>query len=272
MKRGFISLILLGLVLSVFAKIGKEHIRDMHSVFGLSERHENLQEMFQAITDMMDKREVGLSKAMKEIAPGFSEGNYSHRIYFHWGFNGNPRDSLALAEKINAATDDDATKEALYGKVIAAQKRRNRKTMEIVRRCCTDSSDRSKALTRAEMNALAALAYDVHILGDYIDGVEKTTKALIPMEKVGQDICRIFDRLAKEDEEFRNHPDRKLLQQQLRHQIKMASYSASQKDAAEKMLKAIKDLSPKLLLCTGRIRKTLKLIEIEEEQQYRKAA
>ena len=148
------------LPLQTNGKVWYQHVQDMHSVFGSgfgrSEKYSDIDEMFKGITNLMDRREENLSEQLKQIAPKFSEGNYGHRIYFHWGFNGRPEDSTALSERIKAATDDMQVREALFDKIRSVQRQRNQKTMLYVQICCLNPNDRSKALNGREMNAIAA--------------------------------------------------------------------------------------------------------------------
>ncbi len=255
------------LPLQTNGKVWYQHVQDMHSVFGSgfgrSEKYSDIDEMFKGITNLMDRREENLSEQLKQIAPKFSEGNYGHRIYFHWGFNGRPEDSTALSERIKAATDDMQVREALFDKIRSVQRQRNQKTMLYVQICCLNPNDRSKALNGREMNAIAALAYDTHILGDYIEGTEKTIKALMPMDKLMEDICKVFRRLEHEDKDFRDNPERKHLQKDFERKMNQAAKASTQMEAAKEMLRISKAFVPRLLRMTGRVRNALQLKDME---------
>ena len=245
-------------------KDGAEHVKDMHAVFGPSEKYDNLNQMFEAITRLMDNREKNLTFDLRQIAPGFTEGSYSHRLYFHWGFNGQPEDSTALTERINAATEDMQVRKELFERIRSVYNRRRGKVMLRVQICCLNPNDRSKALNGREMNAIATLAYDTHILGDYIEGKGNTTKALMPMEKLMEDICRVFQHLVREDQAFRDNPERKPLQKDFERKMKQAAKASGQMAAAKQMLRLSKDFVPRLLRMTGRVRNALQLKDLEE--------
>lgn len=266
MRRLIVLFFVLAYSTALFAKSGKEHVDDMHSVFGKSERRDEVNQMFEAITRLADERDPTLTLRLKEIVPNYSQGNYTHRIYFHWGFNGNPKDSLALKERLDVAECEAGLREEFYDAIKAVQKSRNSKVMLYVQICCTDPVNKSRSLSRREMNAVAALAYDTHIVGDYITGTEKSFKALMPMNKLSQDILRVLDVLVKEDSEFRNNPERKLLQKQLKHRFNEATNASSSDEVAEKMLRAMTEICPKLLLMTGRVRNAMKLVPAEEDK------
>ena len=257
--KAVVTYVILFLPLLLHGKSGPAHIEDMHAVFGPSEKYDNLNQMFEAITRLIDDREKNLTSKLREIAPEFTEGSYSHRIYFHWGFNGKPEDSMALNERIKLATDDMQVRRALFDRIRIAQKQRNDAIMRCVQKTCS-----GKALKRREKNAIAALAYDTHILGDYIEGTENTTKALMPMEKLMEDICTVFRRLVREDQDFRDNPERKPLQKDFERKMKQAAKVSGQMDAAKQMLRLSKDFVPRLLRMTGRVRNALQLKDLEE--------
>lgn len=251
----------------LLGKGGKEHVSDMHQVFGKSERSNEVHQMFEAITRLADDKDPTLTLRLREIVPDYTQGNYTHRIYFHWGFNGRPEDSLALKERLDAVECEDDLRREFYDAIMAVQKSRNSKVMLYVQLCCTDPVNRSRNLSRREMNAVATLAYDTHIVGDYIEGTEKSYKALMPMDKLSQDILRVFDVLVKEDAVFRNNPDRKLLQKQLKHRFKDATQASTSAEAAKKMLRAMTEVCPRLLLMTERIKNTMKLVPLEKDEE-----
>ena len=126
------------------------------------------------------------------------------------------------------------------------------------------SADEAKTKDRA-MNAIITLAYDTHILGDYVEGTDDTRKPLMPMEKLVKDITAVFNRLKKEDEVFRNHPDRPLLQRKFNGRMRQAAKASSVSKAAEEMLKVMKEIVPRLLRMTDRIQRMLQLKELEPE-------
>ena len=98
------SLVSICVIHIAFAKSGSEHIADMCSVFGVCRDHPRLSSVFRTITSEMDDGRTGrqkytLNQKMKDVEPSFKWGLYTHRLFFHWGFNGNPKDSAALTEK-----------------------------------------------------------------------------------------------------------------------------------------------------------------------------
>lgn len=254
-------MISLALPLSLLAKEGSEHVADMHAVFGVSTKQETLNDLFFAITRKIDNRgNDNLNAQLKALSNNkFSESKFGHRIYFHWGFNGKPEDSPALVRQINLATTNDAVRAAMFDLVRKVHRRRREEILLQVQIAANTLHDKSKPLKRREMNVIAALAYDVHVLGDYVVGTDDTIQAIMSLDKIYLDIRRAFYQLVKNDEEFRDHPDRQMALKNFLRKMKRAAKMGSQKDAGEKMLELMKKNVPGLLLMTGRTRRALGL-------------
>ena len=227
-KIVWVAVLLLPLLLH--GKGGEAHVDDMAAVFGPS-AVSALREFFEKVThnidDYRDTKGRTLTQRLKAVAPNFKQGEYSHRIYFHWGFNQPPMASSALKQCIENATDDKGKQMEMYRIVLAEQSARNQSLMRCVKEKFLDPNDRSRALKRSEINAITALAYDTHILGDYVEGTDDTRKPLMPMEKLVKDITAVFDRLKRDDDVFRNHPDRPLLQKEFNRRMLQAARASS---------------------------------------------
>lgn len=161
-------------------------------------------EFAQMIDNLRDAAE--LSRKIKERVSGFNQGIYSHRIFFHWGFNTLPADlrsyknsvseqnglvvsiEKALAE-LPAAEQDKAASDVL-SLIIQAQRQRNSAMMNVI-----PSADRQSS------NAVAAILYNVHLLGDYIEGSPNTKYALYPLAYIKKDIENALRRLRCKDSE-----------------------------------------------------------------------
>ena len=262
--------------LMIYGKGGFEHAKDMMSVFGPSD-HKQIKSFFLKVSYIIDENRHGLGGKIKSIAPRYTEGDYGHRIYFHWGFNGDPKDSQAFKERVEAATTDMQLQASIYAIVREEQRKRNTHVLDYAKEHFLDPNDRSMALKPAEINAIATLAYDTHIIGDYMFNTKESKKvtmskkALMPMDKLMEDVCKVFDRITREDEVFRNNPNRKVLVKTFRRRMKEAANKSSQKDAAEGMLRIMRDTVPQLLRMTDRIRRMLQLKDLEEAE-FRKAA
>ncbi len=265
-----------------YGKSGDEHVKDMMSVFGPSDKKE-LEQFFENLTSLIDRPEPGLTMRIRGIAPRFTQGPYTHRLYFHWGFNGDPKDSWALLNRVTNATDDVQIQEMIFDEVRAVDIARKNKALLYVQISFVDLTNRSSGLSPDEINAIATLAYDTHILGDYIVGTATTSKALMPMDKIAADIIKAFGRIKRRDKAFQENPERKTLMKMFELKMKKASKHSQQRDSSQKqadaakaMLQAMQEMVPKLLRMTDRIRRMLQLKDLEEEkkeeEEFRKAA
>lgn len=187
------------------------HSTDMVLVIGLPpnaspvllDKWVNITHVFaQMIDDLKDAAD--LSRKIKNRVSGFNQGIYSHRIFFHWGFNTLPSDLrsyknsvseqnglVASIEKAVAelpAAERDRAASDVLNLIIQAQQQRNREMMNVI-----PSTDRQSR------NAVAAILYNVHLLGDYIEGTPNTKYALYPLAYIEKDIEAALKRLRCKD-------------------------------------------------------------------------
>lgn len=94
----------------------------------------------------------------------FTWHKYGHRVFFHWGFNSNPRSCEILQQLVDERKWTKPTEQLFWDKVINEQARRNKKSMEEVSN--TLGFDLGGA-QRAYANAFASIITDIHLLGDY---------------------------------------------------------------------------------------------------------
>lgn len=154
------------------------HSRDMADVLGIdtsspTPQTAKLQKLVSVFAKEIDDMEGSrkLLQAMKTLAPSFTWTDFTHRLFFHWGFHTNPRNSRALKQQISeAAQKDSISEEDLWRPIIQEQGGRNTRMMDAVREFGIQR--------REHIQAVAAILYDVHILGDYIDGAEMPREAL----------------------------------------------------------------------------------------------
>lgn len=173
------------------------HSRDIVLVLGLENditQSSLIEQRLQKVTSTFALQIDGLDDArkllrdFKKITPEFTWSTYTHRLFFHWGFNTDPRKgSPALREQIKKATKGNTSQEeTLWQLVINMQASRNRKMI----RCLQNFG-----LNRNDASALATILYNVHILGDYIQGAEAPQSALISLILLRQDLTHAVDRL-----------------------------------------------------------------------------
>lgn len=190
------------------AKSGADHKADMLRVIGISsDEPQEVRGKWNRIADEfareIDSDYSPLLRSVQSIAPAFTWGRYSHRIFFHWGFNDLPgsyeeyadaSSRSALVERIEIALEElpeqkrTTCSSRIWSVIKTEQARRNRRMMD-----CIPSPDR---LTR---NAIASILYDTHLLGDYVEGDYTTKRALYPLNSVIKDIRQTLKRLRDEN-------------------------------------------------------------------------
>lgn len=132
---------------------------------------------------------AALNRRLKELAPAFSQGTYSHRLFFHGWFNGDPGQAEALQRQIEASTADEEPRHRLWDAVKRSQGERNRRIAAAV--------EALGSCSKRESHAIAALLYDTHLLGDYIQGTEQTSDAMASLLSVKRDIARATGNVGK---------------------------------------------------------------------------
>ena len=258
-----------------FAKSGTEHIADMCSVFGVCRDHPRLSSVFRTITSEMDDGRTGrqkytLNQKMKDVEPSFKWGLYTHRLFFHWGFNGNPKDSMALTEKINESTQDAGRRERLWKVVLTEQSRRNKRMMNVTETATSyiGADGKRKGFAKRDViNGIAALAYDTHIIGDYVEGKDVPMKALVPLQKTQEDIVKAVCRITDNDPDFTGRDELKFFELQMRN-----AQGGIEKIRAEKVLLIMKEHIPGILMKAGTFRRVLELDKYSVQTEMRQAA
>lgn len=154
----------------VLAKSGQEHSDDARAVLGISaknpESESRLAATLRLVSNAVDGegefRDFYHDKVLEDPRfPRFSIGPYTHRIFFHWGFNRDPKHSDPISRRVEACHWDISTTDAFWNAIKEEQGHRN--TM------MRDSVGQTLGFfDRRHQRAFASIIYDTHILGDYI--------------------------------------------------------------------------------------------------------
>ena len=256
------------------AKTGSEHVADMCAVFGVCGDHPRLLPLFRTITSEMDSARTGrqkytMNQRMKNVEPSFEWGAYTHRLFFHWGFNGDPKESEALKDKINSSTEDPERRERLWKVVMDEHKNRNRRMKKAAKDAVsyTGTDGKQKGVAKPAINGIAALAYDTHILGDYIEGKDIPRKALFSLQRTQEDIVKAVRRITQSDPDFEGEEDRKMFERRMKW-----IQGGIEKIRAEKALQIMKEYVPKILMKAGTLRRVLELDKYSVQDEIRQAA
>ncbi len=201
---------------------GEVHEIEMLSVWGISPEDQALAERLHPVIEVFRKNiDVDYKdfyKGLKAIMLPykFSWGTYTHRIFFHWAFNGDPRNnSAALKNCFIESRADPATIETGYKYILYVGS--DSPEGEEISRLLTNANNqlpeeerihsipkgqkvRNRALINAvaalehapkdENNAVATILYDTHIIGDFIEGELDPRAAMTPLKDIVDDIVK----------------------------------------------------------------------------------
>lgn len=222
---------------------GDGHSGDIVKVLGIDCNAPNIKKIINLVStvantidDIEDARE--LNREIKKLAPNFNWGNYGHRLFFHWGFNKSPQSSMPLYAKVNECTDDAEIQKQIWDLILERQSIRNKSLMRAV--------SNLGPLTRGEQNGIASLIYDVHILGDYIEGEPMPTLALFDINELIGDLNNALRNLDCSDYGKLNEIKRE-----------MNSTFGQKKERANNILNILKERVPEIIKSTNRVQKAL---------------
>ena len=170
------------------------HVRDMYAVFGFARGNGELTKWMEFISsDMIDNTEFHYKLYEKYGYMCYSPSK--HRLLFHWGFNSKPW-SRALENDIRCYALQSKWNASLLVTLIRIevkmeQIRRNR----LVNRKTEDLFGFGHGGTDARFaNFFASIAYDVHLLGDYVPGNSRI-EILEDLDAVVEDIIARVNRI-----------------------------------------------------------------------------
>ena len=163
-----------------------EHIDDMYKVFGFV-RNQQLTDWMEFISSDMIDKPGDFYEELKTKHPGFT---CKHRLLYHWGYNGEAW-SDAMESRVRAygrmcKLNQDSIISVFKNELREEQKRRN----GIMNRRAEDLLGFGHTGKEAERASFfAAIAYDVHLLGDYTPD-NTDLKGLQDFEKIVDDIAK----------------------------------------------------------------------------------
>lgn len=202
----FFSLLL---VTSVFAFGKEEHVADMRRVFPFipyDPANKKIEDFYYLVNSYIDYTNFPSIKGGKvgeplciKNDPRLKEMKFAnHRIWFHWGFNKNPRTFQPLVNmveynvKYGIISEDD--REYFWYVLNKEIRKRNRLLMD---KWAKVSGYKGlvglMASQRAQSNAFVTLLYSIHILGDY---QTSETSVIIDKRSLYGDIYNAIDNLA----------------------------------------------------------------------------
>lgn len=150
---------------------------------------------------------------IKEKFPGFSWGKYTHRLFYHWGFEyGDPanQDKLRIQfyKKLPDATEEEWN--AFLTLIQEEQGKRNKKTINATDEFFGLAGDKTFA------RGIAGICYYTHLLGDHVVHAEKSSEsaeAVLSSKFIAKNIDRYVKDLAthgnqKEFQRYKEYHDK----------------------------------------------------------------
>lgn len=209
---------------------GREHIADMQRImpFADNPRNKPLTDFYRLVNHYLDFPYAQLGQPPSHSAPKrpqfivdhprFCQIHWQgkHRIWFHWGFNTDPRhfpplvNSLdqALGQGIVSQPDIDTFWLMLTREISS----RNRFLMnQAAQLFGFDSLSALSAQQRRQINGWVTLLYSIHILGDHLT---PDSSVVVPLDRLYADIYNALDNIAGRDSI--NQPPLKTIKSQLR--------------------------------------------------------
>lgn len=151
----------------------REHVRDMRAVFGFrdgrsgAKNAEIVEWMTFISSDMIDKTDF--HKKLKAECGFDCTSAKRHRLLFHWGYNSKPWNDTLQMYVGRFARDrkisEDSIVSVIKEKVRKEQSQRNRKVNEMTEDLFGFAHGGTDAMFA---NFFISIAYDVHLIGDYM--------------------------------------------------------------------------------------------------------
>lgn len=197
------------------AHSGAEHVADMKRVLPFEDVEQNRRvfKFFRLMNQYIDRpgqapgtkfdREAYKRPAFIAEHPKFGNIRWvgKHRIWYHWGFNTDPKQFPPLVNSLNKAIEQGIiTKDDLpefWRQMMEEVAKRNRFLLSQGANAFGFGQLGSiSAQQRRQLNGLVTIIYSVHILGDYqTDDIE----TLAPLGRVYADISNAIDNIAGKD-------------------------------------------------------------------------
>ncbi len=127
-----------------------------------------------------------LNASVKRLLPRFSWGAYGHRVFFHWGFETDLRRGI-LGSLIPAAVRDDPyqsdvlDRERQVWRMLNVERAKRNGDLKAAVMRAFMSDGKMAALRPEEVDSIAILIYDTHLVGDIIEGTFDPRQAVLPL-------------------------------------------------------------------------------------------
>ena len=198
----------------------ERHTADMKRIFpfvGNNTRNKDIIDFYYTVNAFIDyrsfpsnERKVGRPLCIAEH-PKFGKMKFAnHRIWFHWGFNKDPKKFDPLARLVDQNIERGVIREsdrAEFWQVLMQEvSKRNRYLMnEWSKILGYEGLGNMSAAMRAQSNAFVTMLYSIHLIGDH---QTKLTDIMLNINSVYGDVYNAIDNLAGRSRDNRNKANR----------------------------------------------------------------
>lgn len=189
----------------------------MQKIYPFAKSNKQIIAYYNLINDYIDHPYIELGKSVEmkganerprsiALHPKFSKMSFSnHRIWYHWGFNTNPRKYTPLVEIVNKNIAEGKLSpsdvDEFWNLINKDRGERNRKLMNETTKIFGYPDIRSiSSIQREQVNAFVTILYSIHLLGDH-----QTSKVdvISDLEAIYRDIYNAIDNLGGKDKKNR---------------------------------------------------------------------
>lgn len=234
------------------SKSGGEHITDMFMVYPFYAGSDTPFELFyKSIQGTIDYRVFNPNNLDPQTGnplflyeePFVNTRWGNHRIWYHWGFNADPKRYKPLTDLVDRnIREGRMTEEAkflFYEKLINEWSYRNRELMKMAAKILGYDYNSLSSAMRDQVNAFVTIPYSVHLIGDHFED-QKEKEIILQLDWVVKDIYDAIFKLSGPAADNRNKA------KDLISKLKPYEHSP------ERFLEAMKDhFSPFLLSLDG---------------------
>ena len=222
MKKTCILLMCIFCIFPTSAKQGWQHREDMRVVFPFADHCKEANELYDAVNAYLDYGDIESKKPSNprfiRLYPEFQRTKWAnHRVWFHWGFNGNCKSFRPLLNLINTNIEDGYLREEdlplFWYELEKEISKRNKRMIDLAANFMGYGSGSSlSSQMRDQCNALVTILYDIHLLGDWST---EETSVIASKEYIYKELYEAIRKIAGDNED--NYPKATKLIKQLKN-------------------------------------------------------
>lgn len=208
LRKYTLAVVLMLMPFLLFAHGKEEHVKDMWRIFPFEKTKENekIKNFYELVNAYIDYKtfppaegEIPHVGTPSSIEKEFGEMSFdNHRVWFHWGFNKDPKTFQPLVSMVDKNVENGNISEDEKNEFwIVLKKEIKKRNKFLMEKWAKISGYRGlqglSVLQRKQSNAFVTLLYSIHILGDH---QTSKTDVIIDKKRLYGDIYNAIDNLA----------------------------------------------------------------------------